>query len=214
MILGYTADQVRAAEAPYLEAGVPLMERAAAGLARVIRELSPVRVLILAGPGNNGGDALYAGAALARELDVAIVRSSKRIHEEALAAALEAGAHVERANSFTDLAAHADVIVDGLLGIGTVPPLRGTALEFVEAILPILERPKHPLVVAVDIPSGINPDDGSAPGPVLPADVTVTFGGYKAGLLIEPGSRLAGRIELIDVGIGEALARLEPVVRR
>lgn len=69
------------------------------------------------------------------------------------------------------------------------------------------------VVVAVDIPSGIDPDDGSVPDPVvLAADVTVTFGGYKAGLLIAPGSIVAGRVRLVDIGIAGDLARLEPLL--
>jgi hypothetical protein len=78
------------------------------------------------------------------------------------------------------------------------------------------ERPagtRHPLVVAVDLPSGISPDDGRVPDPtVLPADATVTMGAVKAGLLLPPASRLAGRVVLVDLGLGRALAGVEPAV--
>ncbi|GAB3035797.1 hypothetical protein GCM10027052_12280 [Parafrigoribacterium mesophilum] len=231
MINGYTAEQVRAAEAPLLAAGVPLMARAAAGLAREIRTLLPdagSTVLVLAGSGDNGGDALFAAAEMAADgSDVAIIATGSRIHEPALAAALAAGAHVEDPADAVRLAAGVDVIVDGILGTGTSPnpALRGGARDVVQAILPVLGAPRHPLVVAVDIPSGINPNPpdaaevaaGAAADPesaaILPADVTVTFGGYKAGLLIPPASEFAGRVVLIDIGLGPELAKLEPVIR-
>jgi NAD(P)H-hydrate epimerase len=226
MINGYTAEQVRAAEAPLLAAGIPLMARAAAGLAGEIRTLLPDAggsVLVLAGSGDNGGDALYAGAELASGgADVTIIATGSRMHEPALGAALAAGAVQSTMKDAARLATEADVIVDGILGTGTSasPALRGGARDAVKAILPVLKASRHPLVVAVDIPSGINPNDGSVPpsrdsgiGEVLPADVTVTFGGYKAGLLIPPASALAGRVVLIDIGLGPELQKLEPVIR-
>ena len=69
-------------------------------------------------------------------------------------------------------------------------------------------------MVAVDVPSGIGVDDGALPDPpfVLPADVTVTFGGHKVGLLVGPGAERVGRIVLVDIGIGADLARMPPAV--
>lgn len=224
MINGYSAKQIRAAEEPLLAAGVPLMHRAAAGLAVEIgralaqRPNAVGRVLVLAGAGNNGGDALYAGAALATDgVEVIIVTTGSRVHEAALAAALAAGAEraAATAGSVTELAASVDVIVDGILGTGTGanPALRGAARDIAAALLPMLSAPKRPFVIAVDIPSGINPSDGSVPDPlVLTADVTVTFGGYKAGLLIEPGARYAGRVLPVDIGLEAALEKLTPLV--
>ena len=236
MTNGYSAEQIRAAEAPHIAAGVPLMARAAAGLAREIRDLLPDtggRILLLVGSGDNGADTLYAGAELAASgTDVAIVTTGTRVHEQALAAALEAGAHHENTDAAARLAARVDVVVDGILGTGagigtstavgtgTGPALRGGARDIVEAIMPVVTAPRHPLVVAVDIPSGIDPNDGSVPpssasgsAVVLPADVTVTFGGHKAGLLIAPASGLAGRVKLIDIGLGPDLEKLEPLIR-
>ena len=211
MIHGYSVEQIRAAEAPLLAAGVPLMLRAAAGLAAEIRQLleqqsqpgsetigkdadsvEATKILLLVGSGNNGGDALYAGAELAEEgSDVAIVATGNSMHEAGLAAALTAGAHREPAEParVARLAADAGVVVDGILGTGTSAnaALRGLAHKVVAAILPVVIGGAGPLVVAVDIPSGINPNNGSVPDPtVLPADVTVTFGGHKAGLLLLP----------------------------
>jgi NAD(P)H-hydrate epimerase len=231
---GYSAEQVRAAEAPHLAAGEPLMAIAAAGLADAIRDTLRERIagggtagvrgasiLILVGTGNNGGDALFAGAELAGEgADVALLPVGDRMHQEGRDAALAAGARIhEPSEVLADLptrAAGSDVIVDGILGTGTgaSPALRGTAREVVAAILPALRAEPRPAVIAVDIPSGVSPDDGSVPDPVvLPADVTVTFGGVKAGLLLPPASSLAGRVRLVDIGLGPDLARMVPLVR-
>lgn len=212
--LGYTAAQVRAAERPLLAAGEPLMRRAAAALAAELRDLAPDRVLVLVGAGDNGGDALFAVAELAAEgVHVDLVATAARHHQEAAAAALAAGARWVDAADAARLAATADVVVDGILGIGTEPAsaLRGAAREIVTAILPVLDEPQRPRVVAVDIPSGMSPDDGAVPDPtVLPADLTVTFGAIKAGLLVEPGSRYAGRVVLVDLGLRPHLG--EPVI--
>jgi hydroxyethylthiazole kinase-like uncharacterized protein yjeF len=232
---GYTAAQVRAAEQPLLAAGEPLMQRAAAALADEIAGLlhadaaARPLVVVLAGSGDNGGDALFAGAHLAeRGADVRIVATGSRLHDEGAGAARGAGA--------TDLDPDADpeafdravrdavVIVDGILGIGAAasPALRGRSRELVARVLEVLgpdwveragDAPRHPLVVAVDLPSGISPDDGSVPDPVvLPADVTVTMGAVKAGLLWHPGAGYAGRVVLVDLGLGPALAGVQPVV--
>ncbi len=209
MIAGYSSDQVRAAEAPHLAAGEPLMARAAAGLARELRALDPARMLVLAGSGDNGGDALFAAAELAATTDIAIVATGSRMHEPGLHAALQAGAHVSPAAEAAALAAAADVVLDGIVGTGSSAGLRGTALAVVAAV--IAARPRF--VVAVDLPSGIGPSDGAVPDPtVLHADLTVTFGAYKAGLLIHPGADHAGRVVLVDIGLGRDFAAMDPVV--
>lgn len=238
MIDAWTAAQVREAERPHLDAGEPLMQRAADGLATVVREVlrassvrrggRPARVLLLVGSGNNGADALFAGESLARELvptggAVTVVPAGSRVHEEALAAALEAGAVVDDVESWfgpagvSERLAGYDVVLDGLVGTGSRGPgLRGDALRVVQAMLGAgagrAAGGASAVVVAVDVPSGIGVDDGTVPDPlaVLAADVTVTFGGYKVGLLVAPASRLAGRLRLVDIGIGAELARLPP----
>ena len=203
------------------------MQLAATGLAGAVRAairdaigsvsgVAGKRVLLLVGSGNNGGDALFAGAELAADgADVGIVPAASRLHKRGLAAAVNAGARIEPLDDLAALAARSDVIIDGLVGTGSSgsSALRGAAREVVAAILPALGEPRHPLVVAVDIPSGIDPDDGSVPDDlVLPADVTVTFGAYKAGLLLEPASALAGKVLLVDIGLGHQLEGVEPVL--
>lgn len=210
MINGYTADQVRAAEAPLLDAGEPLMERAAHGLAEELRAVLAERaegadgdapdvwkILLLVGSGDNGGDALFAAAELAGTtgpgdvpLDLVVARTGDHAHEAGYAAAVEAGVRFlmnspAEPDDTADEAKGAALVVDAVFGIGASrnPTLRGAPKAIVEAVLPVVQSAGGPTVVAVDVPSGIDPDEGSVPeGAVLPAEVTVTFGAVKAGL--------------------------------
>lgn len=204
----YSAADIRAAERALLDAGVPLMARAAAGLAAELRALDGP-LLVLAGAGDNGGDALYAAAGLAAEgREVRIVAIGDRVHEEGLAAALGAGATAHRPHEARALA-EGVVVVDGILGTGSAgrAALRGPAREVVQAL-----RPLPPTVVAVDLPSGVDPDTGEVPDPaVLQAAVTVAFGAMKAGLRREPGASYAGRIVLVELGLD--LSGFTPVRR-
>lgn len=224
MVAGYSAAQVRAAEAPHLAAGEPLMRRAAAALASWIRRmLDETRaprgpVVLLVGAGDNGGDALFAGAELAAEgVEVIGVATADRMHPGGRAAALGAGVRfVELGDRDAAAAAFesAALVVDGILGTGTssAPALRGPARELVALAIPVVARHATP-VVAVDLPSGIHPDDGTVPDPtVLPATLTVTFGAVKAGLLRRPAADVAGRVELVDLGLGDELAGMTPLI--
>jgi len=216
LVSTYRAMQVRAAEAPLLAAGEPLMRRAAAALAAIVREemadaVSP-RILVLVGSGDNGGDAMFAAALLAREADVELLLVSDRFHEHALSAATAAGAGRVDISEVRDTAWRYDVLIDGILGIGSSASsaLRGTAREVVEALLPAVRRGR-PRAIAADLPSGLHPDTGEADGVVLPAAVTVTFGAVKAGLVSGRGPELCGSVVLVDIGLGHGLADEVPV---
>lgn len=213
----YLAAHVRGAERPLLEAGEPLMDRAAAALADVVQGLvdevldtrddDEARILVLAGSGDNGGDALLAAAALQRA-DVDVLPTGSRIHERGLATLLAAGARIVELTEVRDVAEVYDVVLDGILGIGTGadPALRGTARSAVEFLLPAV-RDAGTRVVAVDVPSGLQPDEGvTADDVVLPASVTVTFGAVKVGLTRGRGPELSGEIVLVDLGLGDGLA--------
>lgn len=224
MIRAYEADVIRVAEEPLLAATRPdeLMKLAAFAVAtEVLRELarrgerrSGSTALLLVGGGDNGGDALYAGATLARRgLQVTAALMTDRAHPRGLAAARAAGVRVETVHGpgplLAQLADRAGVWVDGLTGIGARGGLREPLAGIVTALA---ERrtgmPDEPLVVAVDVPSGIGVDDGTVPGPVLRADVTVTMGGAKPGLLAGPAAELAGRVEVVDIGLQLGTPRL------
>jgi hydroxyethylthiazole kinase-like uncharacterized protein yjeF len=184
-----------------------LMQRAAAGLASVSAGLAGrvpgARVVVLAGSGDNGGDALYAGARLARRGAVVLaVTAGSRAHEDGVAALRAAGGRLASPEDTAVPAAlgAADLILDGLLGIGGRGGLREP-----QASLADLAARSPGVVVAVDLPSGVNADTGEVEGAAIQADVTVTFGTLKPGLLIDPGARRAGVVELIDIGLGPYL---------
>src|SRR5262249_23645122 len=200
---------IRAAEQA-LMARVPpgaLMQRAAAGLAAVCAGLVPrvygSRVVVLAGSGDNGGDALYAGARLAqRGARVVAVAAGTRVHEEGAAALRAAGGRVTVPGDpgLPATIDAADLALDGLLGIGG----RGGLREPQAALAALAEAARTATgtrVVAVDLPSGVDGDTGEVTGAAVRADVTVTFGTWKAGLLIDPGAGRAGLAQLVDIGL-------------
>ncbi len=220
MIRAYGADSIRAAEAPLLAAGVPLMRQAARAVATAtVREIRDRGqrvpgsvVLALVGGGNNGGDALWAAADLARRGVAAhAALCARTVHAEGLAAARSAGVRIVRVvpedGGEPDLAALLDVSrrsgawIDGLAGIGLSGPLRDPLARIVAALEE--ERrasPDEPVVIAVDVPSGVV-GSGAAPGDVLRAHLTVTMGAAKPALLLPPACAAAGRVEVLDLGL-------------
>lgn len=179
-----------------------LMQRAATGLASrcagVLGGVYGRRVALIVGSGNNGGDALYAGAALARRgarVDAVLVGST--VHEGGLAALRRAGGRVA---GDSGVLATADLVVDGVLGIGGRGGLREAAAEAAAAA-----AGGGAAVVSVDVPSGVDADTGRVDGVAVRADVTVTFGTGKPGLLVAPGAGYAGVVEVVDIGLGPYL---------
>jgi hydroxyethylthiazole kinase-like uncharacterized protein yjeF len=216
MIRAFEVADVRAAEGVRL-AQVPegaLMQRAAAGLATTcLRELrsrrgrvAGARVLLLVGSGNNGGDALWAGHRLAvRGAQVLAVTTSSAVHGEGLAALRAVGGRVRSAEEYLRDQGRLpgpDLVVDGVVGLGGSPGLREPAAGLVARLQALRPRP---VVVAVDLPSGVAPDTGETPRPHVTADVTVTFGAAKPCLLLPPASRAAGRVVEVDIGLGPML---------
>jgi hydroxyethylthiazole kinase-like uncharacterized protein yjeF len=201
--------KVRVAEQALMATLPPgaLMQRAAAGLASVsaglLGKVPGARVVVLAGSGDNGGDALYAGARLARRgAAVLAVTAGSRVHGDGVAALRAAGGRLASPDDTAVPAAlgAADLILDGLLGIGGRGGLREP-----QASLAGLAARSPGVVVAVDLPSGVDADTGVVEGAAIQAGVTVTFGTLKPGLLIDPGARRAGVVELIDIGLGPFL---------
>ncbi|MET9426871.1 NAD(P)H-hydrate dehydratase [Streptomyces sp. NPDC003036] len=201
MRTAYRVETVRAAEAELMARLPPgaLMQRAAAGLAAacagLLGRVYGARVVLLVGSGDNGGDALYAGARLARRgAGVSAVLLGSRAHEGGLAALRGAGGHV--AEDPYAVLARADLVLDGITGIGGRGGLRPDAVAVVRAA-----RDSGAVVVAVDLPSGVDADTGEVAGEAVRADATVTFGAYKPGLLIDPGRAYAGAVRLVGIGL-------------
>jgi hydroxyethylthiazole kinase-like uncharacterized protein yjeF len=216
----HTVDEVRRAEGELL-AALPegaLMQRAAAGLAYAVLELLGSaygrRVLLLVGSGDNGGDALYAGAMLARRgvAVEAVLLNPDKAHERGLAALRQVGGRVVRD---VESAAAPEVVVDGIVGIGGKGGLRDDAARVVSSLQGVP-------FVAVDVPSGVDVDTGEVDGPHVDAAVTVTFGTHKIAHLVDPAARACGAVHLVDIGLdlpeaqvtalqAEDVARMLPV---
>ncbi|MFD7240738.1 NAD(P)H-hydrate dehydratase [Streptomyces massasporeus] len=208
MRTAYSVETVRNAERE-LMARLPegaLMQRAAAGLAAACADLLGrvygSRVVLLVGSGDNGGDALYAGARLARRGAgvTAVLLAPERAHAAGLAALRRAGGRVAgRVAGDGDgegLVEGADLVVDGIVGIGGKGGLRPEAVPLAAAA-----GRSRGAVVAVDLPSGVDADTGEVHGHAVRADLTVTFGTHKPGLLIDPAREYAGSVRLVDIGL-------------
>lgn len=235
MRTAYRVETVRSAERE-LMARLPdgtLMDRAAAGLAatcaKLLRRTYGARIALLVGTGDNGGDALYAGARLARRgaAVTAVLLAPERAHPGGLAALRAAGGRLLPADGTGDgpasdstghghppdgargaggrqdpraVLAGADLVLDGIVGIGGRGGLRESAVPLVEAA-----EAGNALRVAVDLPSGVDVDTGEVRGAAVRAHLTVTFGTYKPGLLVDPAREHAGDVRLVDIGLGPLL---------
>lgn len=219
MKFGYTVAQIRQAETVAMQRLGPdaLMQTAAAGLASaILRKLRESRrgaygatVLLVVGSGNNGGDALYAGATLARRgVQVRAWQCGERWHEAAAGAFTVAGGRKIGPTDAQRLARCGDLIVDAVAGIGSRPGLSEELASFAElcAASPVP-------VVAVDLPSGLAPEPPFDQEPCFKADLTVTFGGHKLCQLLEPARSVSGEIQLVDLPLElppPALVQWEP----
>jgi hydroxyethylthiazole kinase-like uncharacterized protein yjeF len=183
-----------------------LMQRAATGLARrcagVLADRGGVygtSVLLVVGAGNNGGDALHAGARLARRGATvrALLLDPDRAHKEGLEALRRAGG-----TTVTAFPTTVDMVIDGIVGIGAEGGLRGAAVDAVEALKDLRDRQgEAPVVVSVDVPSGVDVDTGAVEGPCVHADITVTFGCLKPALVVGPAALVAGQVDLVNIGL-------------
>ena len=199
----YEAGEMRAVDAWAIEEqGVPsldLMERAGAGLARVVAEAAtpgPVRIVV--GKGNNGGDGLVAARLLhedGHEVDVLStapleeLRGDARANLECLPGSAPEPFDPERLDG-------SGVIVDALLGTG----FEGVAREPAASAIAAINAVGAP-VVACDVPSGVNASTGEIEAEAVSALATATFHGSKLGLHVEPGKSHAGAVEVVDIGV-------------
>jgi hydroxyethylthiazole kinase-like uncharacterized protein yjeF len=210
MIRALSVERVRAVESAAM-ATLPegeLMQRAARGLAAVaaarLEEHDGRTVVALIGSGDNGGDALYATGLLAGEgFPCAAVLVSDRgragAHAAGLAAAESAGVAVtvaaEGLEPALEVVSGADLVLDGITGIGGRPGLRAPAVALVEAI------DEDAWVLAVDLASGLDPEGRLGGEDAVWADETVTFGTPKPVHLLPAGERATGRLTVVDIGV-------------
>lgn len=190
-----------------------LMERAGAAAAALIESRLPndAKVSILAGPGNNGGDAIALACELKeKNRDVVLILSAGRRPTTALALA-----QLERWNALggeieTDpyMARKADCVVDGLFGIGLKKPITG---NYLDAVLWFNER--QALKISLDVPSGLNHATGHWIGtyPGCRADITLTFLATKAGLYMNDGADAAGEIVINNLDVSVPLSNLSVI---
>ena len=189
--------------------GLALMERAGVAIADVVRRHLPPgsRVLVLTGPGNNGGDGFIAARILADNNYAVTIGTlaprEKLTGDAAAAAALWTGNTKILA---ADIPLDVDVVVDALFGAGLDRPIEGVAAQVIEAV----NRSGVP-VVAADLPSGVNGRTGQVMGIAVNATESVTFFRVKPGHLLHPGKLRAGRLTVADIGIsGQTLDSIRP----
>lgn len=207
-----TAEEMGRADRLAIEGGVPgatLMENAGRAVAdEVVRRFPDQEaVVVLCGPGNNGGDGFVAARHLKeRGYKVRLGFDGDEAHlpeDAAFMAKRFAGAH-EPLRS--EVLAGADVVVDALFGAGLARPIEGKLAAFVES----LNASGLP-VVAVDVPSGVDGTTGEVRGVAVRAAATVTFFRLKPGHLLLPGRIHCGEVSLADIGIPESvLAAIRP----
>ncbi|MCE2405640.1 MAG: NAD(P)H-hydrate dehydratase [Dehalococcoidia bacterium] len=217
-----TVDQMQALEEASAAAGTStdtLMENAGLAVARLSREAAGgaagVRVLVLVGPGNNGGDGLVAARHLRRwgaEVTAYVLRP-RRPEDTRLDEAAGAGVTVLHVNDDPQgrlLAAalrRARVVLDAVLGTGRARPLEGEVRDAMLAATAARAANPGLIVVCLDVPTGMDADTGAVDPACPRADLTVSFGFPKVGHFRFPGAAYVGRLRIVDIGISPDLSR-------
>ena len=216
-----TSEQMRLIEERSEAAGVStdrLMENAGLAVAERVRDqLGPPTgdtVVVLVGPGNNGGDGLVAARHLYTWGSRAVVYlcTARRDGDAQLGAVQARGVPVvdasedEGLEQLKDLLSRAALVLDSVLGTGRSRPIEGRVKEIFDAVLSVRSSRGGPKLVALDIPSGLDADSGAADESCLAVDSTITLGYPKVGLFQLPGAELAGRIEIAPISIPPGLA--------
>ncbi|MDQ7793495.1 MAG: NAD(P)H-hydrate dehydratase [bacterium] len=214
-----TAEEMRRLDrAAAAEAGIGtllLMENAGAGAARIAREMlgGSGPVVVLAGPGNNGGDGLVLARHLkcaGTEVEVFLFGRPRGVALENLRAARGAGVVVHENGQETERAvSEADLVVDALLGTG----LKGPPGKTMAPLISLARGCGHP-VLALDVPSGLDADTGQVPGVCVRAQVTATFGLAKPGLYLYPGAAESGLVRVVDMSLPPTVIERHPPVTR
>ena len=218
-----TAAQMSALEQAAAAQGLStdtLMEQAGLAVAQAIRQrlggVAGVPILVLCGPGNNGADGLVAarhlrrwGAEVAAYLVAGMPANPKP--DNKLAAKLEAAGRyaVTILSPETDpdlgqleaLLRRSRLILDAVLGTGNSRPMAGSVKEIMQRVSAVREQAHPPLMVALDLPTGINPDSGAVDAAGLAADLTLALALPKLGLLTFPGAAYTGELQILDIGL-------------
>jgi len=202
-----TCAEMAAADSAAIAAGTPgsaLMEAAGSAVAAAVVERYPRRpVLVLCGPGNNGGDGFVAARRLqvaAWPVRLALLGEIGRLKGDAAWAAGRWQGKTEPASP--DLLAERPLVIDALFGAGLARPIDGEAARLIER----MNQLACP-VVAVDVPSGLHGDTGEVMGCAPKAEVTVTFFRAKPGHYSLDGLRLCGELKIADIGIPESVLK-------
>ena len=214
-----TSEEMRLLESRAAEAGVPaesLMESAGLAVARSIAHrldgVRSKRVVVLVGPGNNGGDGMVAARYLADwGAVVTLYMTTARRREDKFEECRERRCRVVEASedlecwqlgSYVSLA---DLVLDAVLGIGAHPELDPTLRAIFESVGEMKTPSQHPVFAALDLPTGLNADTGECDEACFSADVTLALGAPKLGLLEFPGAGRAGTIETLPIGLPEGV---------
>ncbi len=216
-----TVEQMRRAEQDCAKIGLPtsvLMENAGKAVAEEVRQILDAterqHILILIGPGNNGGDGLVA----ARHLhdwgaEVSLYLFSQRPAEDPnLELVRQRGitcveaAQDKNLGNLDDLLSSANAVIDALFGTGKSRPLGVTFVQALDKVSKAKERQPGLRIIALDLPSGLDADSGAVDSACLYADNTITLSFLKPGLFNPPGSERAGKITVADIGIPSYLA--------
>jgi ADP-dependent NAD(P)H-hydrate dehydratase / NAD(P)H-hydrate epimerase len=190
-------------------AGLTLMENAGRAVAQAVsaRQSHGSRVVVLAGPGNNGGDGFVAARLLVEQgyaVKALLAGALDKLTGDAAAAAKAWDRGIAPANP--DELAGADIVIDALFGAGLDRPVSGSAQAMIEAV-----NAQTAPVIAVDLPSGINGTTGAVMGTAINAEQTVTFFRKKVGHVLMPGRAHCGDVSVIPIGIPDTvLARISP----
>ncbi|MEG6509344.1 NAD(P)H-hydrate dehydratase [Methyloligella sp. 2.7D] len=195
-----------------IEAGTPglsLMERAGDAIATEVAERFPdaVKVSILCGPGNNGGDGFVAARLLAGQgytVRVGLLGDAGKLPADAAANAKAWEGTIEPLSA--DLLDGAEILIDGIFGAGLARPIEGALAELVAAV----NASRLP-VIAIDVPSGIDGSTGKVRGIAVQAIASVTFFRLKPGHVLLPGRLCCGDVTLAQIGIdGDVLQTIDP----
>ncbi len=207
-----TSEEMSAADSLAAKHGTPgltLMENAGRAVADVARRLVKPgsRVVVLCGPGNNGGDGFVAARHLKRaSYDVRLYLIGPRDALKGDAADMARRFDGPVREMTPDAIESVHLVIDAMFGAGLSRPLSGIAAEMVEAV-----NASSVPVLAVDVPSGLDGSTGSAAGDVIAADHTITFFRRKPGHLLMPGRALCGDVTVAPIGIpAEVLGEVAP----